>query len=493
MTHRLLEARVTAWPVALLVTLFVTAWPGPESCAAAEAQAFERGKIIEKVACLESADQSYALYLPASVPPTAPRPVLYLLDPGARGSVAIEAFRPAAEKFGWILVASNNSRNGPWEPTLKAVRTMWLDSIARLPIDQARVYAGGFSGGARVASLFPGIIGRTIAGIVGVGAGVAEGAVRLDDIGSAAYFGIVGLADFNYPEMKRLDADLDRTSLPHHVLFYDALHQWPDQQTGIRAVGWMEVMAMRQGTRSKDGALIEALWNDEIATASALAASGKTFWAARQYEAVARLFEGLRDVVSATAEAEHLRRSREYESFVKDEKKRSERSASLQREFQRASASVDQSAGDRADLVALLRDLRLDSLKKEASAAREIDNRSFAYRSLVGFSVELQLRGNQSYNKKDWPRAAAFFELATEASPEGDARAGNLYYALACVTARRGDGKTALRHLEAAVGKGFSNVQALETDEDLETIRTTAGFRGLLERVKKAREPVQIR
>jgi len=489
MTNRPVETRATA----LLVAGLATVWLGAGSSRARAAEVFERGKILEHVVCRDSADQSYALYLPASVPSTARRPVLYLFDPAARGSVAVEHFRPAAEKFGWILVASNNSRNGPWEPTLKAARAMWLDSVARLPIDQARVYAGGFSGGARVASLFPGIIGRAIAGIVGVGAGVAEGVVKLDDIGASAYLGIVGLADFNYPEMKRLDADLDRTTLPHRVLFYEAPHQWPDQQTASRAVGWMEVVAIRQGTRSKDGVLIEEVWNDEIANASGLAASGNPFWAVRQYDATASLFEGLRDVTVVAAQTERLRQSREYGVFSKNEAQRDQRSASLLQDFQRASASIDQSAGDRAELVAVLRDLRLGTLKKEASSARALEDRSLAYRSLVGFSVELQQKGYESYNKKDWPRASAFFELGAEASPEGDARAGNLYYMLACVTARRGDGKSALKHLETAVGKGFSNVQALETEEALAKIRTTAGFRALLERVKRGREPVPIR
>ena len=54
------------------------------------------------------------------------------------------------------------------------------------------------------------------------------------------------------------------------------------------------------------------------------------------------------------------------------------------------------------------------------------------------------------------------------------------------MTARRGDGKTALKHLETAVDKGFSNVLALGIEEDLEKIWTTAGFRALIERAKKA-------
>ncbi|MCK7518250.1 MAG: hypothetical protein MZV64_11280 [Ignavibacteriales bacterium] len=46
---------------------------------------------------------------------------------------------------------------------------MWADVSTRFPIDERRVYTTGFSGGARVASFFPRVIGRPIAGVVGCG------------------------------------------------------------------------------------------------------------------------------------------------------------------------------------------------------------------------------------------------------------------------------------------------------------------------------------
>ena len=451
---------------------------------AGAAEEFEKGKIIEKVDCRGSDDESYALYLPSDFTPTVKRPVLYLFDPGARGPIAVDRFLQAAEKYGWILVASNNSRNGPWEPNLRAAQVMFEDSSARLPIDETRIYAGGFSGGSRAACVFPRIINRRIAGTIGVGAGISNTGTRPEDIGAFSYFGIIGLADFNYPEMKRLDEDLEGAQVPHRILYYEAPHQWPDPETCSRAVGWMEIAAMKQGTRKRDEAVIDGMLAKELENARALEAAGKPYWAARQYEAVSQLFNGLRDS-GAAVEAGRIQRSREYARFLKEEKKRDARDVSIRRDFVRAYTLIEQAPSDRMRFVEVLKDLKLGSLKKEAKAAGTVEDRSFAFRVLFDISINMEQKAFESCDQKDWTRASSLFELAAEACPEGDRREKNIYFNMACVAALRGDEKAALKHLETAVAKGFSDVEALENQEDLAGIRQTSRFREIVERLRK--------
>jgi predicted peptidase len=162
----------------------------------ASAQEFARGMVHEKVTCRADPAQSYALYLPAALDPERRRPVLFLFDPGARGPMGVEAFREAAETFGWILVGSNNSRNGPLATSVQAAHAVWIDVLERLPVDGRRIYAAGFSGGARVASLFPRVVGERIAGVIGCGAGLAAG-IEPRYLPAAAFFGLVGFRDFN--------------------------------------------------------------------------------------------------------------------------------------------------------------------------------------------------------------------------------------------------------------------------------------------------------
>src|SRR4030081_1330824 len=100
--------------------------------------------------CAGEPNQSYALYLPANYTTEKKWPVLYAFDPGARGKIPAERFREPAEKYGWIIVASNNSRNGPMQPSVDAWNAMVKDTHARFAIDDDRVYVAGMSGAARL-------------------------------------------------------------------------------------------------------------------------------------------------------------------------------------------------------------------------------------------------------------------------------------------------------------------------------------------------------
>src|SRR5689334_17974661 len=78
-----------------------------------------KGQVIESVTCANPA-QSYALYLPSNYDPARKWPILYAFDPGARGKIPVERFKEAAEKFGWIIAGSNNSRNASIQSSIDA-------------------------------------------------------------------------------------------------------------------------------------------------------------------------------------------------------------------------------------------------------------------------------------------------------------------------------------------------------------------------------------
>src|SRR5215471_5562230 len=82
--------------------------------------AIPRGQIVAKVSCTQAPAQSYALYLPANYDAARRWPILYAFDPGARGKAPVERYREAAERFGWIIAGSDNSRNGNLQASLDA-------------------------------------------------------------------------------------------------------------------------------------------------------------------------------------------------------------------------------------------------------------------------------------------------------------------------------------------------------------------------------------
>ena len=128
-----------------------------------------KGRVVERVVCSGDKSQSYALYLPAAYSREHAWPILYCLDPAARGRVPVERFQKAAEQAGFIVAGSNNSRNGSLDVAREAIRWLLADTHERFAIDDARTYAAGFSGGARLALAWAGN-GR-IAGVIACGAG----------------------------------------------------------------------------------------------------------------------------------------------------------------------------------------------------------------------------------------------------------------------------------------------------------------------------------
>jgi hypothetical protein len=91
-------------------------------CTAAYAESAPRGRLVENVACQRDNSQTYTLYLPSQYSGDRRWPLLLIFDPRGRGTFAAEIFREPAEKYGWILMSSNNTRSdGPWEPNQRAL------------------------------------------------------------------------------------------------------------------------------------------------------------------------------------------------------------------------------------------------------------------------------------------------------------------------------------------------------------------------------------
>src|SRR5256885_8037862 len=79
--------------------------------------------------------QSYALFVPSNYRPDRAWPIVYCLDPGARGRVPVERFAAAAAQAGFLVAGSNNSRNGALAPSQQAIGLMVVDTVERYKID----------------------------------------------------------------------------------------------------------------------------------------------------------------------------------------------------------------------------------------------------------------------------------------------------------------------------------------------------------------------
>lgn len=447
-------------------------------------QPLARGQIVDRVVCRADPSKSYALYLPSSYTPDRKWPILYCFDPIARGRVPVERFRDAAERFGWIVAGSYDSQNGPIEESMKAGVAVWADTHERFAIDERRIYTTGFSGGARVATWAAISCDGCIAGVIACGAGfpgtLAPGDPRLPGPLKFVYFATIGTDDFNFPELKLLDTELEKHDVAHHVARFDGPHDWAPVPLTIEAVGWMEMAAMRAGTRAKDAALVEALYAEGLGTARAEEAAGRSLEAWIEYDRLVGEFRGLRDTAEIERRAKELRKSKDVRSALsreEDEVKRQQRLAGEAAGF--VSARSDQ---DQRPIAIMEFHRRIDTLKKQSREENDSSERRVARRALHQIFAYYYETGRSMASSKKYGEAAELLSVAAEIAPKWP----GVFYDLAAARAQSGDAKKAFDALRQAVDAGFADAARLRTDPAFESLRADPEFARILDAIRPA-------
>lgn len=273
------------------------------------------GELTGRLVSVADSSLSYALLLPPGYTGETPRPLLLVLDPRGRAVTALRIFRRPAERLGWIVMSSHDTRSDTSDATVneRALRAMLADAGAHLAVDDRRIYLAGFSGTARLGWLFARGLSDHVAGLVGVGAGLPGGfrGLLLADGGELpatfSFWGGSGVLDFNHREVRRLDEELDDTDLPHRVEHYGGGHAWLPPGHAARALDWLELQAMRQGLAPVEPAFVDSLHRVALAEARTRETARRPAAALRAWRRVVEDFEGLRPVEEARERVAALR------------------------------------------------------------------------------------------------------------------------------------------------------------------------------------------
>ncbi|MFT3831139.1 MAG: dienelactone hydrolase family protein [Opitutaceae bacterium] len=218
------------------------------SAAEAPVPAPEPLGFTEQVVCRAEAHQSYAVFVPSAYDPARRWPVLFCFDSRARGALPVKLFAAAAEKHGYIVVGSHNSRNGPVADNDAAAAAMLRDVSERYAVDRERVYVAGFSGGARVATRV------CLAGFAKAAIACGGGFQNHESTPPRLGFDLLGFAgsdDFNREEMLRIERDLHHSAAAHQLVIFPGEHHWfPESQAEV-ALAWLEMRHRHAGLRAR--------------------------------------------------------------------------------------------------------------------------------------------------------------------------------------------------------------------------------------------------
>ncbi len=417
---------------------------------------FPTGKVISKVVCTADSNQSYALYLPSTFSAIRKWPILYLFDPLARGEVAVEAARAAAEKFGYIAVASNNSRNGPMADSTAAANAVWHDTQERFPVEEQRRYLAGMSGGARLVTAIALSCNGCAAGVIANAAGFPIDKAPQRNM-KFAYFGAVGNADFNYGEFVDLRKKLDEAGAQYRIRIFDGQHGWAPPEVWLEALDWMDIRAMAAGVLPRDAARIRLSADEDLARAREWRAKNNLLAAVREYESVVRDFKGMIDVGPAETSLAELAKNKEVRTELKQETSALEQQARISEPFAGPMQAIASGDSNNVDLNALKHDFA--DLKKRAESMPKSDDLKVLVvrRALGGLVIAAYEAGQHSMEDKDYRAALAYFDLAAA----GSANPAFAHYQRARAYAMLGNRKGTLAELRLALAAGFHDESAL--------------------------------
>lgn len=446
---------------------------GGQPISSPPAEDFPRGVIVPRVACASDPSQTYSLFLPADMAPGSRRPLLLVFDPRRGGARAAEIFRPAAARFGWILMSSNDTiSDGPTEPNERALRAMWSDAFSRGWADPGRVYAAGLSGLAP-AAVSLGLATGKLAGVIAVG-GRFTGTLR-ERVLPFPIFGAAGVNDFNALEMKDLEARQATGTAPHRFEFFTGGHEWLPPALAEQALWWFEMLAMRTRPTPPDTAAAAEWRTAELSPVDRWEMDGHLVDAVGRLRLVADTLDGLVDVAPERARIATHERGKELSRERRDQERWDDWS---RQELVRLNPRlVALMSNDDVAVVGRAEDqLGLAALRSQAKATTYAG--ASARRVLSSLFTQLSFYlWRQQMTVGAWTRAAFLQRVALRIDDAPVA-----WFRLAMTYSAARDRSRALSALEDAVSRGFASPSAFDED-DLAALRGDPVFEQLRAKV----------
>ena len=408
------------------------------------------GKLVNPVVCQADASQSYALYIPQKGDAKA-MPVVFFFDSHGEGSLPLTKYRTLAEAYGFILVGSNNSKNGnDWPTTERIWSRLFADVRQRLKIDEGRLYVCGFSGGAKVAS-YVAIQHPGIRGVIAGGAGLPDG-VSADNF-PFSFTVLAGEGDMNLTDLAAISAALDKTQTRHRFIGFDGKHDWAPLTVMDRAFAGWQLEAMHDRVLPPDPGFIRRIVAADKSRVEMAIRAGEYIRAEQACRVAASYLDGL------TPEADGFRqKAAVLDSDPKYKRQQQARDATFAREAARKSEFMNEfQQGDNKYWQQTIR--QLESGAAAAGPEKAMYQRLIAYLSLAFYSISNQMIGTGRNDP-----ARHFVELYKMADP-GNSEA---WYFSAVLDVREGHGAAAEADLQKAISLGFKDRARLSAQPEFQ-------------------------
>ncbi|NTW31567.1 MAG: hypothetical protein HGB12_02905 [Bacteroidetes bacterium] len=428
---------------------------------------FVKGKLIPRVICINDYTVNYALYLPSYYSEEKKWPVVYAFDPHACGLLPVELFKDEAEKYGYILIGSNNSKNGTaWNITSAIYDTIYNDTHNRFSIDNSRIYIAGFSGGSRVASTLA-ISKNNINSVVACGAGLGTQIQRDNKFN---FFGVVGNEDMNLSEMVALDSALEFSEGKHFLEIFDGKHEWPPKSVVSDAFLWLEFNAIKEKLKPYNDTLVNNTFSRWEKIYTYIFNSGKYYNSYIFCKKIINYFNELNDVSSYKT------------SLLKLEKNNIVIETKLHLNKIKTKEVEQQSYYLKAIFTQPISwwVMQTSMINMKIKSTTDNEEKLMYKRILNYLSLATYMNVNSALKAENLEQAEKFnfiYSLVDPKNPEH-------FYVSAILMMKKGNQEKALEFLESAAKYGFADVKRLESDSVMSTLKQKEKYTEILKLIK---------
>ncbi|MEI6312756.1 MAG: hypothetical protein WCP57_10900 [Bacteroidota bacterium] len=402
---------------------------------------------------------SFDYYIPKAYAGETHYPMIVFCDPYGHGSIPLEMYKGLADSFEYILVGSNFSQNGvDILECEKHIERIVLQMQSNYLIDEENITICGFSGGSYIAyhmahftNLFKNII------ITGT---------PIRPIPKENYpniFCIAGKGDMNYSDLMDLDNQLKKVNYSgkYFTMEYPGKHEWPDANTFSSAC--MFIYSMQCYT-CKIGPM-ERIFLEQY--------SKKTYTnlydKAMDYKKIIFLLDSTGAIEEYKKNYTLLCRNPEYTKIVFLNQ------MNLQKEKDKKQAYLDQFKVAYDSLYWIKEVNQLRDTAHKTSNQLAMDERLLGFLSLLGYSYTNRLlNGNMIANT---PLLLNFYNIVDPTNPD-------VAYLSAIYFAKINQADKALKSLQEAVDKGYSDKAKMKNEPAFASLQTNTSFTKILEQMK---------
>lgn len=427
-----------------------------------------KGILISKISCKADSSVNYALYLPKKYSANEKFPVIFFFDSHGSGDLPINKYKELAERYGYILAGSNNSKNGMrWEDNEPQIKIFISDVKEKLNVDGRRIYACGFSGGSRVASSVA-IFDGGISGVIGMGAGFPSLSEPIRN--KFDYFGFAGNEDFNMNEMIHLSASMDKSPIRHQLIIFNGKHEWAPAADVENAFVWCEMNAMKDGFITRRDSVINNFIRRNESKIDSLEKKKNIYEEFIFCKRTMNFLDKLSDVSSYKKKSDELMNSEEMKKVLMKKEKLSNEEMQAQQSYKDNFSLKDLSWWTKE-----IKSLNQKSKNKTDAEIALMNKRILGYLSLVAYmNASSSLQSNQLDVTEQYLK---IYEMVDPENSEHQYLFSDLY-------ARKKDNAKAFSSLEKAVKLGFNDISRMESDASLSPLKFSSEYQKVIEEIK---------